>query len=53
MIRALSVALATLALLSIPGANAAQTAPHGFLDADRGCGLFVSVPNPCDPDSAN
>lgn len=40
------------------GMNAVNTKPvtasHLIVVApDNGCSLFVSIPNPCDPDSAN
>lgn len=44
------IVLATLSPAAVPQGNASRPAHH---HPDHGCALYLSVPNPCDPDSAD
>lgn len=54
MIRAVAVVMLLVGIATVPAA-AGITAPRYPVTGttDHGCSLYVGIPNPCDPDSAN
>lgn len=47
----IAVIVAALCPAAVTPGNTGRGAPHPM--RDDGCSLFVSIPNPCDPDSFN
>lgn len=50
---ALAAALVTFAALTPAVPQGDRLTAHHPAPTDHGCSLYVSVPNPCDPDSNN